>query len=288
MLDSSALDQTYRMSDNQPTAADVISGNKFAKLKSHRRTWAVAAIHGEAERLRALHRELDGRLEAGENLVYLGNFLGRGDGVCETIEELLLFRRAFLARPGVHNRNIAFLRGSQEEMWQKLLQVQLAPNPRQVLEWMFEHGAQATLAVYGGSPEDGLTAAGKGTVALTEWTSELRDAMRTNDGHNALMSVLKHAAFTSDGTLLFVPAGIDTTRPLSEQGDSFWWGGHDFHKIETPYSGFRRVIRGFAFRRHGVDIREVTATVDGGCGFGGPLVAVCFDGTGEVADMIEA
>ena len=276
------------MPENHTSAADAIAAGRFATLKAKRRTWAVAAVHGEAERLRALHRELAGRCRAGESLVYLGNFLGRGDGVAETIDELLLFRRYLLARPGMHCRDVAFLRGSQEEMWQKLLQVQLAPNPRQVLEWMFEHGAAATLAVYGGTAAEGLTAATTGTVALTEWTGELRDAMRAADGHNALMSSLRHAAFTGDGTLLFVPAGVDTSRPLSEQGDSFWWGGAGFHRIDTPYSGFRRVVRGFAWRRHGVDIKELTATIDGGCGFGGPLVAACFDAAGEVVDMIEA
>ena len=276
------------MLENHSSAADAIPAERFATLKGKRRTWAVAAVHGEAERLRALHRELHGRFRAAESLVYLGNFLGRGSGVAETIDELLLFRRSLLARPGMHCRDIAFLRGNQEEMWQKLLQVQLAPNPRQVLEWMFEQGAEATLAVYGGTAAGGLTAATTGTIALTEWTGDLRDAMRTADGHNALMSSLRHAAFTGDGTLLFVPAGIDTSRPLSEQGDSFWWGGAGFHRIDTPYSGFRRVVRGFAWRRHGVDIKELTATIDGGCGFGGPLVAACFDAAGEVVDMIEA
>ena len=32
---------------------------------------------------------------------------------------------------------------------------------------------------------------------------------------------------------------------------------------------------------------EVVASIDGGCGFGGPLVAACFDGAGKLVDMIE-
>ena len=276
------------MSANRESATDDIDGAKIAKLVARRRTWAVAAIHGEASRLGALHRELAPRIALGENLVYLGNFLGRGNAVLETIEEMLLFRRALLARPGAHNRHIVFLRGSQEEMWQKLLQIQLAPDPRHVLEWMFGQGVAATLAVYGSTAETALAAAETGTVALAEWTGELRDAMRAADGHNALMSTLRHAAFTADGTLLFVPAGIDVTRPLSQQGDSFWWGGTDFQSIDAPYGGFRRVVRGYAHEHHGVDIGEAAATLDGGCGFGGPLVAACFDAAGEVVDMIEA
>ncbi len=120
----------------------------FETLPAGRRNWAVAAIHGEADRLRALHRHLAGRIQVGENLIYLGNFLGRGNAVAETIEELLLFRRALLARPGAEFDDIVYLRGSQEEMWHKLLQIQFAPNPGEVLEWMLEQGLAPTLAAY--------------------------------------------------------------------------------------------------------------------------------------------
>ncbi len=45
----------------------------FSTLRRSRRIWAVASIHGEAERLDAVHRELFERLEPGDRIVYLGN-----------------------------------------------------------------------------------------------------------------------------------------------------------------------------------------------------------------------
>ena len=260
----------------------------IADLPAPRRTWAVASVHGEVGRLRALHGKLFGRIRSGENLVYLGNVLGRGDAVGDTVEEMLSFRRALLARPGDEFRSIVYLRGSQEEMWQKLLQIQFATDPREVLRWMVDRGVGATLAAYGGSADEGMVAAEKGAVALTEWTLGLRDAVRARDGHNALMSALCHAARAEDGGVLFVHAGVDTKRLLSQQTDSFWWGAGGFEEIAVPYGGFRKLVRGFDRHHPGIKVAAFTATVDGGCGFGGPLLAACFDGHGEVVDTLEA
>ena len=102
----------------------------FATLRRARRVWAVASIHGEAARLSSLHGQIERRFEPGDRLVYLGNMLGRGAEVHATVDELLEFRRRLLSRPSMFACDIAYLRGSQEEMWQKLMQLQFAPNPR--------------------------------------------------------------------------------------------------------------------------------------------------------------
>jgi serine/threonine protein phosphatase 1 len=121
----------------------------FARLRQPRRVWAVGAIHGERARLAAIHRQIAGHLDKGDRLVYLGGYLGHGADVAGTVDELLAFRRLFLARRHAFTGDIAFLRGGQEEIWQKLLQLQFAPNPREVLQWMLDHGAGATLTAYG-------------------------------------------------------------------------------------------------------------------------------------------
>src|ERR671925_303181 len=112
--------------------------DKFAVLRKCRRVWAVAAIHGESARLDALHRAIEQRFGVGDRLVYLGNYLGHGSDVRATLDALLAFRRELIARPGMFAADVAYLRGSQEEMWQKLLQLQFAPNPREVFAWMVE------------------------------------------------------------------------------------------------------------------------------------------------------
>lgn len=262
--------------------------NVFATLRGSGRIWAVAAIHGEIDRLRALHDRLAMDAKAGDQIVYLGDYLGYGQAVRETIDELLIFRRSFLAKPGVEVDDVVYLRGAQEEMWQKLLQLQFAPNSVDVLKWMVEHGIGPTIAAYGGSIDEGLGSAREGILALTRWTSQLRQNMRTYDGHTALMSVLKHAAFTDDNTLLFVHAGLDPSRPLSAQIDAFWWGSAGFELLEGTYGGFKLVVRGSDRRRGGVRVGAYTATLDSGAGFGGPITCACFGADGNILQMLEA
>jgi len=261
----------------------------FAVLPAGRRTWAVASVYGEVDHLIAVHDLLASRIEVEDNLVYLGNFLGRGRDVASTIQELLVFRRALMARqPDGDVGAIAYLRGSQEEMWHKLLQVQFAPDPREVLDWMLARGVGATIVAYGGTVASGQTAAKRGAVALSRWTNNLRAAMQSCDGHQQLFSALRRAAYTEDGALLFVSAGVDPSRPLDSQQDSFWWGSRDFEAADEPYGGFTRVIRGAAPGRYGVAVSTARVSIDGGCGAGGPLVAACFDATGNLVDIIEA
>jgi serine/threonine protein phosphatase 1 len=260
----------------------------FATLRAARRVWAVASIHGEADRLTALHGQLAQRFQTGDRLVYLGNYLGRGSAVGGTISELLDFRRMVLAAPGAHACDIAYLRGAQEEMWQKLLQLQFAPNPREVLDWMLKHGVGATLVGYGGRADLGQIAAREGTRALTRWTGELRAAMHAMAGHTQLMSALRRAAFTADGNLLFVHAGIDMERPLTAQSDSFWWASAGFQRIDKPYGNFKMVVRGFDPAHAGLIQSAYATSLDGGCGFGGALIAACLDLDGRIVERLEA
>ncbi|MCP4328920.1 MAG: hypothetical protein GY791_10850 [Alphaproteobacteria bacterium] len=265
----------------------MVESTKFAEFRRARRVWAVAAIHGEDGRLADLHERLKEGLEAGDRLVYLGNFLGRGNGVRAVVDELLSFRGQFLARPRAHVCDIAYLRGSQEEMWQKLLQLQMAPNPCEVLPWLLHHGVGATVKAYGGVVGHGEVAARDGAVSITRWTAGLREALNAAPGHAPLISSLRHAAYTEDGNLLFVNCGLDRSRPLSAQGDSFWWGSGGFQDIAEPFEGYRRIVRGYDPSHGGFQIGPISATIDGGCGFGGPLTAACFESSGELADRIE-
>ena len=270
------------------SSTSVSDPNIFATLRGGGRIWAVAAIRGERERLRALHARMAGECKPGDQIVYLGDYLGYGAAVVETVDELLMFRRAFIARPGVEVDDVVYLRGAQEEMWQKLLQLQFAPNPAEVLRWMVDHGIGPTIAAYGGNLDDGMTSVRDGILALTRWTSQLRQNMRNFDGHTTLMSVLKHAAFTDDNLLLFTHAGLDPTRPLSAQMDAFWWGSGDFAGLSESYSGFKLVVRGSDRRHGGVKVGPHIATLDSGSGLGGTLTAACFGSDGNILQLLEA
>lgn len=260
----------------------------FARLVRPARIWAVAAIHGEAVRLAQLHARLAARLEKGDRLVYLGGYLGHGPDVAGTVDELVAFRRLFLARRLAFLGDIAFLRGSQEEMWQKLQQLQFAPNPREVLQWMLDHGVGATLAAYGGDARQGLAAARDGALALTRWTGGLRAAIDARPGHRPLLTSIKRYALTEDGALLFVHAGVDPGKPLDLQRDVLWWGGANSLELDAPYGSFRRVVRGYDRRHGGLREGPYCVSLDAGSGFGGPVLAACFAPDGSVLGSLEA
>ncbi len=265
--------------------------SRFLSLGTPRRIWAVSAIHAEADRLAALHDDLYCHIQPGDRIVYHGNYLGYGGAPAATIDELLTFRRLVLAIPGMQPEDIVYLRGEQEEMWQKLMQLQFAPNPAEILLWMLGKGLSNTLYSYGLSPHDGIVAAQEGVMSLTRWTGKVREAVRRRPGHDIFGTVLRRAAYTDQATdcpLLFVNAGIDPAAPLEKQGDNFWWCRDDFNRIELPYQPFQKVIRGFDPHHRGLNINCVTATIDGGCGFGGSLVCAGFEPDGTLADMFEA
>ena len=264
------------------------SREKFAQLRDARRVWAVGAIHGEARRLARVHDLIGERFFRGDRLVYLGNYLGHGEDVAATIDELLDFRRRVLGRPHGFACDVVYLRGAQEEMWQKLLQLQFAPNPGEILAWMVRAGVEATVRAYGGDMRQGFAATRDGPRTITRWTSALRVAMNAAEGHATLFAALRHAAFTGEAGLLFVHAGIDPRRALTEQGDAFWWSAADILELSAPFGGFGRVVRGFDRDRRGVVEGAFGASVDAGAGRGGRLQAACFAADGQVVDVCEA
>lgn len=261
---------------------------RFAQLRGAHRVWAVASIHGEAQRLSRLHDQIGVRFTQGDRLVYLGNYLGHGEQVGETINELLDFRRRVLGRPHGFACDVAYLRGAQEEMWQKLLQLQFAPNPTEVLSWMVRAGIEATVRAYGGDLRQGFAAARDGPRTITRWTSGLRAAMNAAEGHSTLFAALRHAALTQEKGLLFVHAGVDPRRPLTSQGDAFWWGPTDILEMAAPFAEFRRVVRGYDKDRRGIVQSQFGVSVDGGAGRGGPLQAACIAVDGKIVDFCEA
>jgi serine/threonine protein phosphatase 1 len=257
-------------------------------LRAARRVWAIAVIDGEARCLAQLHDSISERFREGDRIVYLGNYLGPGGAVLATIDELLDFRRRVLGRPGGGGCDVVFLRGAREEMWQKLLQLQFASNPGELLQWVVQAGMEPTIRAYGGDLRQGFAACRDGARTITRWTGALRSAMNATPGHTALFAALRHAAFTQDHGLLFVHVAIDPSRPLSEQRDAFWWGREDILELREPFANFRRIVRGVGRDRRGVVEREFAVSLDGNAGQGGRLIAACFGLDGALVDIAEA
>jgi len=260
----------------------------FASLRRGARTWAIGAVHGGAAHLIALHAAIRPKLEPEDRLVYLGNLMGYGPEVAATIDEALRFRREFLARPFAFPHDFMFLRGGQEEIWQKLFELQFSVNPAEILQWMVDHGVAATIEAYGGKPQAAFSAARQGPVALSRWTQEIRSAQRKHAGHQEYLSALRRCARTHDGAILFVSAGVDPNVPLNAQDDALWWNTQGFDRMVAPFGGFRRIVRGLDPGRRGIIERDFAISVDAGTGFGEGVAAVCLAAHGEVVDRIVA
>ncbi|MEQ8587523.1 MAG: hypothetical protein RLO01_19215 [Thalassobaculaceae bacterium] len=269
--------------------SDRANSDRFVDFSRARRVWAVGAVFGEAELLCDLHDLIAARFEPGDRIVYLGNLLGGGD-VRATLTELMRFRAGVMAQPPLYlPQDIVCLRGAQEEMWHKLLQIHFAPKPRDLLTWMLQRGVTATLSAYGGDAEQGFAAAEEGMVALTRWTGRLKAVVQASPGHQAWFSQIRRYAHTGPGGVLFVNTGIDPSRGLHDQRDAFWWNAAGFETArESGFDGFGKLVRGYDPAGGGAVETDRTLCVDSGCGRGGALSAACLAADGRLLDWVEA
>ena len=268
--------------------------NKFSNLGQPNQIWAVSAIHGELDRLTAIHKAIFDKFRPGDRLVYTGNYFGGSNAApAKTLDELLCFRRALLAKPGGDADDVVYLRGRQEELWSKVLLLQFAPNATEIVEWMVAHdsGIGSILEAYGSSLEDLRRVSREGIMSLTRWSNLLKARIRALPGHEKFFTVLRRAAFTelrhSNDNLLFVHAGLNPARQLADQGDEFWWASKNFNGM-APYAPFKSVVRGHDPDHGGIHIGSSSISLDGGCGHGGKLVCAQLTNSGDVLEILAA
>ena len=217
----------------------------FVELKKSGKIWAVGSIHSNLNSFSSIKKFILKNFESDDKLIFLGNIIGLGDNSKETLTSVIDLRFLLMSKFKLKPESIVFLRGAQEEMFSKLLQLQLAPNPIEIIEWMFEHGVNKTLISYGYSEDEVKSVASSGTINISKWTSGLNKSIQMNSGHTDYLLNLKHAAYSHSKKILFVNRGVDITRPLSAQNDCFWWGFQNFSKLQKPYKTFSRIVRGY-------------------------------------------
>ena len=270
----------------RPISSDTL----FAVLGMPGRIWALSSVHGDLERLVQLHDCLLERVQPGDRVVYLGNYTGYGLQSRECVDEILTFRRLVLSMPGMKADDLVYLRGRQEDLWARLLQLHFSKDPADHFLWMLGNGMGNTLESYGISSHDGIIAAQEGTMSLTRWTAHVRDILRACPGHDVFMTQYRRAAYTQVQDrcpVLFVNTGFDRAKPLEQQGDNLWWDGDHFDSITESYTPFEKIIRGFDPQHQGVQMNCVTASLDGGCGFGGSLVCAGMNAEGGIFELLE-
>ena len=219
--------------------------SNFIELKDNGKIWAIGSIHSNLHSFENVKKFILNKFNRNDKLIFLGNILGLGDFSKETLSSVLDLRFRLMSKFTFKPNQIVFLRGAQEEMFSKILQLQLAPNPIEIINWMFDHGVNKTLNSYGFSDNEVLNIASSGTVSISKWTSKLNRLLKQNSGHLDYFLNLKHAAYSESKKILFVNRGVDITRPLSAQNDCFWWGFQNFSTIDKPYNTFLRIVRGY-------------------------------------------
>ena len=130
-----------------------IEGN-FIELKNASRIWAVGSIHSNLKSFNYIKNFTLNNFRNGDKLIFLGNVIGLGEQSKETLTSILELRFDLMSKFKLKPNNIIFLRGAQEEMFSKILQLQIAPNPTEIINWVFDHGVDKTLNSYGFSREE--------------------------------------------------------------------------------------------------------------------------------------
>ena len=253
----------------------------IANVPKGRRTWVIGAVYGDSARLIKVHNNIKDMYQKGDVIVYLGNLMGHGYDVGGVLDESFRFRNYLLNQAGANFEEIIFLRGMQEEMWHKLLKLQFAPKPEDVYLWLLDHGIKGSLNAYGADFQEGLIAMRKGSVAISGWTEHLNQLQNDSHGHKEILNSLKHAAVTQDKRVLFTSCSIDTSLPLSAQGDTFWCGTAGQPDFYHPYENFSLVVMGQSNRNnYGVHCYPYYLHVNSGGGRSAtaPLCCALLDG----------
>ena len=219
--------------------------SNFVELEKSNKLWAIGSIHSNLKSFNSIKEFILNNFEKNDKLIFLGNVVGLGNNSKETLSSVINLRSSLMSKFKIKPQSIIFLRGAQEEMFSKLLQLQLAPNPSEIIEWMFDHGVNQTVKSYGFSENEIKNIASSGTINISKWTANLNKVLQNNPGHTEYFLNLKHAAYSHTKKILFVNRGVDITRPLSAQNDCFWCGFQNFSKIQQPYNTFLRIVRGY-------------------------------------------
>ena len=226
------------------------NSSNFSEITDANKVWAIGSLHSSLDSFYSIKKYILSNFESGDKLIFLGNVIGFGNQSKEIVNEVLKLRFKLMAKHKLQNNDIVFLRGAQEEMFSKLLQLHIAPNPIEILDWIFSHGVDQTLISYGFNPDEFRNIATQGTIQINKLTTKLNNEILSNSGHKEFFSNLKHAAYTHTKDMLFVNRGVDISRPLSAQNDCFWWGYQNFSQINKPYFSFKRIVRGYQSNHH--------------------------------------
>ena len=147
--------------------------SNFVELRDSSKIWAIGSIHSNIDSFNGIKDFILNNFEENDKLIFLGNIIGLGESSKESITSVIDLRFKLMSKFRLKPDSIIFLRGAQEEMFSKILQLQIAPNPTEIINWMFDHGVDKTLNSYGFTNNEVIDIASSGTVTISKWTSKL-------------------------------------------------------------------------------------------------------------------
>ena len=129
------------------------SNNKFQEFTNTDRIWAIGSLHSSINSFQSIKKYILSNFKKDDKLIFLGNLIGYNNQSKQIITDVLSLRFSLMAKFGLNHEDIVFLRGAQEEMFSKLLQLQIAPNPSEIINWIFNHGVDETVKSYNFKPD---------------------------------------------------------------------------------------------------------------------------------------
>ena len=244
--------------------------------------YAIGDIHGQAAELdRALDLiEADGGADA--PIVFLGDYTDRGPDSRGVLDRLIAGRDA--------GRPLRFVKGNHDRMFLRFVTegVEHDANIRSGLSWMNARlGGPATLQSYGlGEGADGaflgavdggretLTACMVDGVELTLQELVIRAREAVPESHVAFLAGLERMIVTPE--IVFVHAGLRPGVPLDAQVENdLVWIREGFLDDTTDHG--RLVVHGHTALDAPAHFGN-RVDLDGGAGFGRPLVPAVFEG----------
>ena len=161
----------------------------FIEIAKTKKIWAIGSIHSRHSAFESIKNYLLEKFKKNDSLVFLGNIIGLEKESKKTLNSVLDLRNNLMSKFCLDPEKIIFLRGAQEEMFLKLMQLQTAPNPEDIVSWMFDHGVGSTLESYGFIKDELKKISSQGTLSISKWTSRLNYELSKNRGHKEFFSI---------------------------------------------------------------------------------------------------
>ncbi len=232
------------------------SGPVLPMLPEGERIYAIGDIHGSLHALQSLHELilLDSAAFVGQkSLVYLGDYIDRGEHSREVIDLLLKAPVADFKR--------IFLLGNHEQSLLDFLE-----HPQSVAAWL-NYGGRATLRSYGVSVERDYA---------HRPIENLRDELAWQLPRDHLEFFRGMSFYHLAGSYCFVHAGIRPGIPMSEQrNEDLLWIREDFTRSQMHHDHI--VVHGHSITTE-VDWNENRIGIDTGAFHSGVLTCLVLEG----------